>query len=159
MISAIVFLPLIGAIIAGLVALTTASKQASHYDPENDHPHGLPWADRVSQVVTCGMMLLTLLLSIFVFIDVAIEGNATVVQLFTWVSSGDLQFDWALRVDTLTAVMLIVVTGVSTMVHIYSIGYMGHDPDAPRFMAYLSLFTFFMLMLVTADNLVRLDLL
>jgi NADH-quinone oxidoreductase subunit L len=155
LISAIVFLPLIGALIAGIVALTTASKQASHYNPENDHPHGLPWADKVSQVVTCSLMLLSALLSIFTFVDVAIEGNATVVSMFTWVSSGTLTFDWALRVDTLTAVMLVVVTGVSSMVHVYSVGYMSHDPDAPRFMAYLSLFTFFMLMLVTADNLVQ----
>ena len=62
---------------------------------------------------------------------------------------------WALKVDTLTAVMMLVVTVVSAMVHVYSIGYMSHDPSIPRFMAYLSLFTFFMLMLVTADNLVQ----
>ena len=73
-----------------------------------------------------------------------------------WIHSGGLAADWALRVDTLTAVMLVVVTTVSSLVHIYSIGYMSHDPHQPRFFAYLSLFTFAMLMLVTADNLVQL---
>ncbi len=73
-----------------------------------------------------------------------------------WIGSGDFQAHWALRFDTLTAVMLIVVTSVSACVHIYSVGYMSHDPSRARFMAYLSLFTFAMLMLVTADNLVQL---
>ena len=84
------------------------------------------------------------------------NGKLIVVKLFTWIDSGTLDVDWSLRVDTLTAVMLIVVTGVSSMVHVYSIGYMAEDTGIPRFMAYLSLFTFFMLMLVTADNLVQL---
>ena len=84
------------------------------------------------------------------------ESKLVVVKLFTWFASGGLDVDWALRVDTLTAVMLIVVTGVSSMVHVYSVGYMAEDPSIPRFMSYLSLFTFFMLMLVTADNLVQL---
>src|SRR5215472_8467951 len=79
-----------------------------------------------------------------------------VVKLFTWFESGTLDVNWVLRVDTLTAVMLIVVTGVSSMVHVYSVGYMADDPGIPRFMAYLSLFTFFMLMLVTSDNLAQL---
>ena len=78
------------------------------------------------------------------------------IALFPGSSSGDLQVDWALRVDTLTAVMLVVVTTVSSLVHLYSIGYMDEDPYRPRFFAYLSLFTFAMLMLVTADNLVQL---
>jgi NADH-quinone oxidoreductase subunit L len=77
------------------------------------------------------------------------------VQVLHWVQSGSLTFDWALRVDTLTAVMLVVVTTVSALVHLYSWGYMEEDPDQPRFFAYLSLFTFAMLMLVTADNLVQ----
>ena len=79
-----------------------------------------------------------------------------VVPLFSWIDFGTLDINWSLRVDTLTAVMLIVVTGVSSMVHVYSVGYMAEDTSIPRFMAYLSLFTFFMLMLVTADNLVQL---
>ncbi len=77
-------------------------------------------------------------------------------MLFTWIISGDLKVDWALRIDTLTAVMLVVVTTVSSLVHLYSIGYMHEDPHRPRFFAYLSLFTFAMLALVTADNLVQL---
>ena len=78
------------------------------------------------------------------------------IALFPWINSGDLQVAWALRVDTLTAVMLVVVNTVSSLVHLYSIGYMDEDPNRPRFFAYLSLFTFAMLMLVTADNLVQL---
>src|SRR6185503_7331187 len=76
--------------------------------------------------------------------------------LFTWVESGSLQADWSLRIDQLTAVMLVVVNVVSSMVHIYSIGYMHHDKSIPRFFCYLNLFTFAMLMLVTADNFVQL---
>ena len=78
------------------------------------------------------------------------------IQLLPWIFSGDLQVYWTLRVDTLTAVMLVVVTTVSSLVHLYSIGYMDEDPNRPRFFGYLSLFTFAMLMLVTADNLVQL---
>jgi NADH-quinone oxidoreductase subunit L len=82
--------------------------------------------------------------------------NDARIALFTWINSGDLQIAWALRVDTLTAVMLVVVNTVSSLVHMYSIGYMDEDPHRPRFFAYLSLFTFAMLMLVTSDNLVQL---
>jgi NADH-quinone oxidoreductase subunit L len=82
-------------------------------------------------------------------------GEAHVVPVMHWVQSGALSFDWALRVDALTAVMLVVITTVSALVHLYSWGYMEEDPDQPRFFAYLSLFTFAMLMLVTADNLVQ----
>jgi NADH-quinone oxidoreductase subunit L len=81
--------------------------------------------------------------------------TATVVPVLKWVESGALSFDWALRVDTLTAIMLVVINSVSALVHLYSWGYMEEDPDQPRFFAYLSLFTFAMLMLVTADNLVQ----
>ena len=88
-------------------------------------------------------------------VDVGFLHHDTRAQLFTWIGSGDLVVNWALRVDTLTAVMLVVVTSVSSLVHLYSIGYMNEDPNRPRFMAYLSLFTFMMLMLVTADNLVQ----
>ena len=77
------------------------------------------------------------------------------VQVANWLTSGKLHVDWALRVDTLTVVMLVVVTTVSFLVHVYSIGYMADDPSRPRFFAYLSMFTFAMLMLVTADNLVQ----
>ena len=77
------------------------------------------------------------------------------MPVLRWIQSGGLEADWALRIDTLTVVMLVVVNTVSALVHIYSIGYMHHDPHRPRFFAYLSLFTFAMLMLVTSDNLVQ----
>ncbi len=87
--------------------------------------------------------------------QVAERRGRRIVPVANWFTSGKLAVDWALRIDTLTAVMLVVVTTVSFLVHLYSIGYMAEDPSRPRFFAYLSLFTFAMLMLVTADNLVQ----
>ncbi len=150
MIEAIVFLPLVGFALVGLLAFV---------DPGTDTPEAKAKKHKIdfaSQWITSGSLLLSMVLSWVVFNDVALEGNAYTVQLMTWIQSGDLELNWAFKVDTLTAVMLVVVTTVSAMVHVYSIGYMHHDPDVPRFMAYLSLFTFAMLMLVTADNLVQL---
>src|SRR5215203_4697094 len=115
--------------------------------------------DRPAQIVTCAALLIAAALSIFVFIKIGFgpdNAKLVVVKLFTWIDSGTLDVAWSLRVDTLTAVMLIVVTTVSSMVHLYSVGYMAEDKSVPRFMSYLSLFTFFMLMLVTSDNLVQL---
>ena len=132
---AVIFLPLLAAFIAGFF--------------------GRLIGDRGSQFVTAGAVLLSALLSIWLFVDVALHGNARTIELFTWIDSGTFEVSWALKFDTLTAVMLIVVNVVSSMVHVYSIGYMSHDHHKPRFMAYLSLFTFFMLMLVTADNFVQ----
>ncbi len=132
---AVVFLPLLGSIIAGLF--------------------GRVIGDRASQVVTCTGLGLSALCAALIFQTVAIDGHSVTVPLLTWIKSGGLDVSWALRFDTLTAVMLIVVTFVSFMVHVYSIGYMSHDHSIPRFMSYLSLFTFAMLMLVTADNLVQ----
>jgi NADH-quinone oxidoreductase subunit L len=132
---AAIFLPLLAAFIAGFF--------------------GRLIGDRGSQIVTAGAVLVSALLSIWLFIDVALHGNSRTIELFTWIDSGTFEVSWALKFDTLTAVMLIVVNGVSSMVHVYSIGYMSHDHHKPRFMAYLSLFTFFMLMLVTADNFVQ----
>jgi NADH-quinone oxidoreductase subunit L len=111
--------------------------------------------DRVSQLITCGGVLIAAATAIWLFITVALGHQAHTVHLFHWFGSGTLQVDWALRLDTLSVVMIGVVTIVSSMVHIYSIGYMAHDRDIPRFMAYLSLFTFMMLALVTADNFVQ----
>ena len=111
--------------------------------------------DRAAQIITCGAMLAAAAFSISIFIDVALHGHARTHMLANWIQSGGFSVDWALRIDTLTAVMLVVVNGVSSMVHLYSIGYMSHDKSVPRFMAYLSLFTFFMLMLVTSDNLLQ----
>ena len=132
MYSLIVFLPLAGAILAGFF--------------------GRWLGVRGSQIVTCGALIVSALLSLLAFNDVALNGNVAHVHLFTWIDSGAFEIAWALRVDQLTAVMLVVVTGVSALVHVYSIGYMADDPHQPRFFAYLSLFTFAMLMLVTADN-------
>ena len=143
--SLIVFLPLVASVIAGLIAFTPVddkTKQAR--------------LDAAAQWVTCGALVLSMILAVIVFIDVALGDNPRTVELFTWIDSGTLEVSWALKVDSLTAVMMIVVTVVSAMVHIYSIGYMHHDPSIPRFMSFLSLFTFFMLMLITADNLVQL---
>ncbi|MDF1790628.1 MAG: NADH-quinone oxidoreductase subunit L [Thalassobaculaceae bacterium] len=136
MYAAIVFLPLIAALIAGF-----GNKKLT---------------DRGAQIVTCGAMLTSAALGIVAFWEVAIQGNAQTIELFTWIDSGSFEASWALRWDTLTAVMVIVVTVVSSMVHVYSVGYMSHDPSIPRFMAYLSFFTFAMLMLVTSDNLIQL---
>ena len=135
MYAAIVFLPLVGALLAGFF--------------------GKIIGDRGAHLVTCIFMAASMLLGAICFYDVALQQNAQTIQLLTWIESGNLKAEWALKIDTLTAIMILVVTSVSTMVHIYSIGYMHHDPHNPRFFAYLSLFTFAMLMLVTADNLVQ----
>jgi NADH-quinone oxidoreductase subunit L len=132
----IVFLPLLAAILAGLGNRAIGNT--------------------VAKTVTTGALVIGCLLSWPIFIGFLGGGTeAYVVPVYNWVTSGALVFDWALRVDALTAVMLVVVTTVSALVHIYSWGYMEEDPDQPRFFAYLSLFTFAMLMLVTANNLVQ----
>ncbi|MGH6826612.1 NADH-quinone oxidoreductase subunit L [Methyloceanibacter sp.] len=136
MYQAIVFLPLIGAIIAGLFGRLIGA--------------------RASEVITTSLVLVTMPLSWFALYQVGMEGHEARIELFRFIDSGALQASWALRIDTLTAVMLVVVTTVSGLVHLYSIGYMEEDPHRPRFFAYLSLFTFAMLALVTADNLMQL---
>ncbi|NQV48296.1 MAG: NADH-quinone oxidoreductase subunit L [Rhodospirillaceae bacterium] len=145
MIPALVFLPLLGAIIVGMLTFV---------DCNNDKAKKAR-IDKIAHWLTSGPLLVSAVLAVLIFNDVALNGNARTVELFTWIDSGTLDISWALRVDSLTAVMMIVVTVVSAMVHVYSAGYMHNDPCVPRFMAYLSLFTFFMLMLVTADNLVQ----
>lgn len=137
MYAAIVFLPLLGFLIAG--------------------PFGWRIGDRPSELVTTSFLFISAILSWIVFVNVALgTAPASVSVLGNWFTSGSLKIDWSLKIDTLTAVMLVVVTTVSSLVHLYSIGYMSDDPARPRFFAYLSLFTFAMLMLVTADNLVQL---
>jgi NADH-quinone oxidoreductase subunit L len=135
MYQAIVFLPLLGFLIAGLF--------------------GRVIGDRPSELVTTGFLMVSALLSWIAFFQVGFGGEVTRVEVANWMTSGALEVDWAFRIDTLTVVMLVVVTTVSSLVHLYSIGYMAEDPSRPRFFAYLSLFTFAMLMLVTADNLVQ----
>ena len=111
---------------------------------------------RAAELVTSGLLVVSAILSWVAFFHVGFgDGEAFTVPVLTWIHSGTLAADWALRIDTLTVVMLVVVNTVSSLVHIYSIGYMAHDPHRPRFFAYLSLFTFAMLMLVTADNLLQ----
>ena len=132
----IVFLPLLAALVAGLTNKAAPSVFA--------------------KAVTTGALFVSAALSWPIFLGfVAGTYEPTVVPVLKWVQSGSLAFDWALRVDTLTAIMLVVINTVSALVHLYSWGYMDEDPDQPRFFAYLSLFTFAMLMLVTADNLVQ----
>jgi NADH-quinone oxidoreductase subunit L len=132
---AILVLPLLAAIVAGFGARLIGARGA--------------------QLVTCGALLTAAGLAIAVFIEVALGGAPRTTVIFSWLNSGTLQVAWSVRVDSLTGVMLVVVTVVSAMVHVYSVGYMSHDPGKARFMAYLSLFTFMMLMLVTADNFVQ----
>ncbi|WP_245333624.1 NADH-quinone oxidoreductase subunit L, partial [Bradyrhizobium guangdongense] len=111
---------------------------------------------RAAELITTGLLFVSAALSWMTLVDVGFMHHDARIQLLPWIFSGDLQVWWTLRVDTLTAVMLVVVTTVSSLVHLYSIGYMDEDPNRPRFFGYLSLFTFAMLMLVTADNLVQL---
>ncbi|WP_303980528.1 NADH-quinone oxidoreductase subunit L [Dongia mobilis] len=132
---AIVALPLLGALIAGI-----GNRRIG---------------DHAAQWITSGLMLAVMVISWITFFDVTGSGATRTTELFTWFETGSFRAAWAVRIDQLSAVMLIVVTTVSAMVHVYSIGYMHHDKSVPRFMAYLSFFTFCMLMLVTADNFIQ----
>jgi NADH-quinone oxidoreductase subunit L len=175
MIQAIVFLPLIGAVLAGLISIFGAharnpsGDEVEHHedahgadahaaDAHDDHHAAEPAAagSRAAELITTGLLLVAAGLSWVALVDVGFEHHDIRIALFPWINSGNLQVAWALRVDTLTAVMLVVVNTISSLVHLYSIGYMDEDPYRPRFFSYLSLFTFAMLMLVTSDNLVQL---
>jgi NADH-quinone oxidoreductase subunit L len=182
MIQAIVFLPLLGAIIAALISLFGAHARnpsgdtVEHHDDahgshsseehdeladdhgHDDHAPAEPAAvgSRAAELITTGLLFVSMALSWMAFVDVGFMHHDARIALLPWINSGDLQVAWSLRVDTLTAVMLVVVTTISALVHLYSIGYMDEDPYRPRFFSYLSLFTFAMLMLVTSDNLVQL---
>ena len=133
---AIVFLPLAGALISGFF--------------------GRALGARTSAVITTVFVLLSAAMSWIAFFQVGMGGQETRIELMQWFTSGEMQVSWALRIDTLTVVMLVVVNSISGLVHLYSIGYMAHDPYRPRFFSYLSLFTFSMLMLVTSDNFLQL---
>ncbi len=158
MYAAAVFLPFIGFLIAGVIVFArNAAQQHDHgHGHGHDHDHGPNPYDRAAQYVTCGCMLLAAVAAFFAFMDIVVAGNTGAVEIFTWISSGTLDVTWSLRADTLSLVMILMVTVVSSMIHIYSVGYMAHDSSVPRFMAYLSLFTFFMLTLVSANNLLQL---
>ncbi|MDC1134769.1 NADH-quinone oxidoreductase subunit L [Candidatus Pelagibacter sp.] len=112
--------------------------------------------DRNSEFVTSLLVSISAILSIIVFYNVVFNQYEDNIIIATWINSGTLDVNWSMKIDSLSSVMLVVVTSVSALVHIYSIGYMSHDPHKPRFMAYLSLFTFAMLMLVTSDNFIQL---
>lgn len=194
MIQLLVFLPLLGAVLAGVIALFGAHARnpsgdavehhddghhhasttpvnadagvihASHHDADahDDHGHddhhvSEPAAagSRAAELITTAFLIVSAGLSWVTLVNVGFMHHDVRIVLLPWITSGDLQVFWTLRVDTLTAVMLVVVTSVSSLVHFYSIGYMDEDPNRPRFFGYLSLFTFAMLMLVTADNLVQ----
>jgi NADH-quinone oxidoreductase subunit L len=133
---AAVFLPLAGAVLAAI--------------------GGRRAGDRFAQFVTCASVLVAAFLSCVIFSEVAFDGQSRTHILAPWIEAGSLKVHWALRIDTLSAIVMMVVNVISAMVHVYAVGYMKGDKSVPRFMAYLSLFTFFMLMLVTSDNLLQL---
>ena len=133
---ALVFLPLLGSIISGFF--------------------GRYIGDRNSEIVTSLFVTISAVLSLIIFYEVTINNYENNLVIITWINSGLLDVNWSIKVDTVSSVMLVVVCLVSSIVHIYSIGYMSHDPHKTRFMAYLSLFTFAMLMLVTSDNFLQL---
>lgn len=136
MIMYILFLPLTAAIFTGLLCKKVSNSFA--------------------QIFNSSLLVISALLSLFVFYDIVVVGKILQVDLFNWIDFGNFTIKWSIYADSLTAIMLVVVTIISSIVHIYSIGYMHDDPNVPKFMAYLSLFTFFMLMLVTSNNLVQL---
>ena len=112
--------------------------------------------DRNSEIVTSLFVSISSVLSLFIFYNVIFESYENNVVIASWINSGSLNVNWSIKIDALSSVMLVVVTLISSLVHIYSIGYMSQDPHKPRFMAYLSLFTFAMLTLVTSDNFLQL---
>ena len=133
---AIIFLPLLGSFIAGFFGKTLGSKY--------------------SQILTSSFVSVSGVLSLFIFYDVLFNNYTSNKLIFNWISSGNFQVNWSISINSLTSVMLVVVNLISALIHFYSIGYMSHDPHKTRFMSYLSLFTFAMLTLVTADNFLQL---
>ena len=132
----IIFLPLIGSIISGLFGKKISSRQA--------------------EILTSGLVTTSAILSLIVFFKVLTQGYENDIIISTWINSGLVNVNWAIKIDALSSMMILVVTLISSLVHIYSIGYMSHDPHKSRFMSYLSLFTFSMLTLVTSDNFLQL---
>ncbi len=132
----ILFLPLLASIISGFL--------------------GKYIGDRNSEIITSLFVSISAVLSLVIFYNVIVNQYETNIIIASWINSGSLDVNWSIKIDPLSSIMLVVVTLVSSLVHIYSIGYMSHDPHKSRFMAYLSLFTFAMLTLVTADNFLQL---
>ena len=137
----IVFAPLIGAIIAGLLG----TRFGRQFLPEKG-----------SMVFTTGLLFLSAILSWVALVKVGIGHEEADIKVLRWMDVGLMKADWAFKIDTLTAVMLVVVNSVSALVHLYSWGYMSEDEYKPRFFSYISLFTFAMLMLVTSNNFIQL---
>ena len=133
---AIVFLPLIGSLISGFF--------------------GKKIGDRNSEYITCLLVTISSFLSLFIFYQVLTQDYFSNKIIFNWINSGNFIVNWSINIDPLTSVMLVVVTSISAVIHFYSMGYMSHDPHKPRFMSYLSLFTFAMLTLITSDNFLQL---
>ena len=133
---AIVLLPLLGSIISGFCGKRLGAKSC--------------------QILTSSFVSISAILSLFIFYEVFVQDYSSNKLIFNWISSGDFHVNWSINIDPLTSVMLVVVSLISSIIHFYSIGYMSHDPHKPRFMSYLSLFTFAMLTLVTADNFLQL---
>jgi len=131
----VVFLPLLGFLFAGIL--------------------GQKWGDRFSQFISCGLMGISAAFAGYLFFQLGLHEKTLLVPLFTWIHVEFFDVSWGLQLDSLSLVMMAVVTLISFMIHVYSVGYMKGDPGVPRFMAYLSLFTFFMLILVTAPNLLQ----
>ncbi len=135
MATSIIFLPLLGFLFCFLLG-----KQFNY---------------KVYQISTTSILFLCTLFSWIIFIQFINNKQTEIIFILNWITSGNFIVDWSIRLDTLTAVMFIVVTTVSACVHLYSIGYMEEDPSKIRFMGYLSLFTFFMLVLVSSNNLLQ----
>ena len=131
----IIFLPLLASFISGFFGRKIGSRN--------------------SEIISCILVSISSILSIIIFLEVMSGYNENLI-ITTWITSGSLNVNWSINIDPLSSIMLVVVTFVSSLVHIYSIGYMSHDPHKPRFMSYLSLFTFSMLILVTSDNFLQL---
>ena len=132
----LIFLPLLGSILSGFF--------------------GKFLGDRTSEIITCLCVSFSAILSIIIFKEVVFNNYENNLKILNWISSGSLEVNWSIKIDAISSVMLVVVCVISSLVHIYSVGYMSHDPHKTRFMSYLSLFTFSMLMLVTSDNFLQL---
>ena len=132
----IVMLPLLGSIISGFFSRTIGTKQC--------------------QLITSSFVSISGVLSLYIFYQVIFNEYYSNKIIFNWITSGNFNVNWSINIDPLTSVMLVIVSLISSIIHFYSIGYMHNDPHKPRFMAYLSLFTFAMLTLVTADNFLQL---
>jgi NADH-quinone oxidoreductase subunit L len=135
-----VFLPLFGFLISGIFSRVLSKN----------------FSDKFAQIFSSALLVISAICAVIIFIDVSQHKINESVNLISWISSGDFSASWSLKLDSLTAIMLVVVTVVSSLVHIYSTSYMHEDKSIARFMSYLSLFTFFMLMLVTANNFLQL---